>query len=193
MGDVEPISVDALVLRARFPELTLRPGSNLVARVAARAEGHGVIVLAGLPLTAKLPDDVTAGETLKLTVAEVSSERIVLRMEQPAAPVAVPPPPPPPPSRAGIGIEEPPRRHGSPADGESWVALSFRSEALGRLDLRIRLGPGDVQVTVDAPRGAALTLAGRHADELRQTLEKHLGGRATVRVQPRREPLDLYA
>lgn len=192
MGVVEPISVDALVLRARFPELTLRPGSNLVARVAARAEGHGVIVLAGLPLTAELPDEVTAGETLKLTVAEVSSERIVLRMEQPVTPVAVPPPPPPP-SQVGIAVEEPPRRHGSASDGESSVALSFESQALGRLDLRIRLGSGDVQVTVDAPRGAALALAGRHADELRQTLEQHLGGRATVRVQPRREPLDLYA
>lgn len=191
MGVVEPISVDALVLRARFPELTLRPGSNLVARVAARAEGHGVIVLAGLPLTARLPDEVTAGEILKLTVAEVSSERIVLRMEQSVTPVAVPPPPPP--SQVGITVEEPPRRHGSASDGESSVALSFESAALGRLDLRIRLGPGDVQVTVDAPRGAALDLAGRHADELRQTLEQHLGGRATVRVQPRREPLDLYA
>ena len=188
---MEPISVDALVLRARFPELTLRPGSNLVARVAARAEGHGVIVLAGLPLTASLPDEVTAGDTLKLTVAEVSSERIVLRMEQ-ATPMAVPPPPPPP-SRAGIGVEVAPRRHVSATGEESSVVLSFRSEALGRLDLRIRLGPGDVQVTVDAPRGIALTLAGRHADDLREALEQQLGGRATVRVQPRREPLDLYA
>ena len=188
---MEPISVSAQLLRLQLPELTLRPGSKLVARVAARAEGHGVIVLAGLPLTAKLPDEVTAGETLKLTVAEVSSERIVLRMEQPVTPVAVPPPPPP--LQVGIAVEEPPRRHGSAADGASSVALSFESAALGRLDLRIRLGSGDVQVTVDAPRGAALVLAGRHADELRQALEQHLGGRATVRVQPRREPLDLYA
>ena len=190
---MEPISVDALLLRTQFPELTLRPGANLVARVAARAEGHGVIVLAGLPLTAQLPDEVTAGETLRLTVTEVTSERIVLRMEQPAVTAVPVPPPPPPPSGAGIGIEEPPRRRGGAGDGESSVALSFRSVALGRLDLRIRLGSGDVQVTVDAPRGIALDLAGRHAEELRDALEQHLGGRASVRVQPRHEPLDLYA
>ncbi len=55
MCRVGPISVDALLLRTQFPALTLRPGASLVARVAARAEGHGVIVLAGLPLTAQLP------------------------------------------------------------------------------------------------------------------------------------------
>ncbi len=70
---IDPIAVDALLLRTQLPELTLRPGASLVARVAARAEQHGVLVLAGVPLTAQLPDEVAAGDTLRLRVTEVTA------------------------------------------------------------------------------------------------------------------------
>lgn len=192
MEEVEPISVDALLLRSQLPELTLRPGASLVARVAARAESHGVLVLAGLPLTARLPDEVAAGETLRLTVTEVSAERIILRMEPQAVPGA-PPPPPPAAERAQVAVDDRPRRSAAGGEERASVALSFESPALGRLDLRIDLGSGGVRVAVGAAPGTALELAGRHAGDLRETLEQHLGRRASVQVDPRREPLDLYA
>ena len=189
---VDPISVDALRLRAQMPELTLRPGATLVARVAARAESHGVLVLAGLPLTAQLPDEVAAGETLRLTVTEVSAERVVLRLEPPATAVAPPPTAPPPPGPE-VGVQERARRRGGEDSEHATVALTFASRALGRLDLRIDVDSGTVRVDVAAPAGTPYELAGRHADELRAVLEQHLGTRAFVSVKPRREPLDLYA
>ena len=190
---MDPISVDALLLRAQLPELTLRPGATLVARVAARAESHGVLVLAGLPLTAQLPDEVAAGETLRLTVTEASAERIVLRMEPPATVVVPPPPTAAPPGGPEVRVQERARRRGGDAGEEASVALSFASAALGRLDLRVDVGSGTVRVEVVAPAGRPHELAGRHADELRSVLERELASRAVVAVKPRREPVDLYA
>ena len=70
---IERIALDALALRAQLPELTLREGSSVVARVAAREAGHGVLVLAGVPLVAQLPPEVEAGQTLHLKVTEVTA------------------------------------------------------------------------------------------------------------------------
>ena len=190
---VDPISVDALLLRAQLPELTLRPGATLVARVAARAESHGVLVLAGLPLSAQLPDEVAAGETLRLTVTEASAEKIVLRLEPPAAVVGPPPPPAAPVGAPEVRVQERAHRRAGEGGEEASVALSFVSTALGRLDLRVDMGSGTVRVEVEAPAGEPCALAGRHADDLRAVLERELGGRAVVAVKPRREPLDLYA
>jgi hypothetical protein len=189
---VDPVvSVKTLLLQAQMPELTLRPGASVMARVASRGEQHGVIVLAGIPLTAQLPEGVEAGATLKLHVDEVTPERVVLRMDaQSAAAMAAPPPPP----RQEARVEgEPPRRN--PAMGEDGVALnlSFQSTALGRLDLRIDLGSGRVHVGVEAPPGHAYELADAGAERLRAQLDAATGLRSAVQVTPRREPLDLYA
>ena len=47
---IERIALDALALRSQLPDLRLREGASVVARVAARQADHGVIVLAGAPL-----------------------------------------------------------------------------------------------------------------------------------------------
>src|SRR3954469_20029244 len=79
---VAAVALDALALRARFPELTLRPGSAVVARVASRGAGpEGVIVLGGVPLNATLPPEAEAGQTLRLRVDELTPERVTLRLE----------------------------------------------------------------------------------------------------------------
>ncbi|NUT55575.1 MAG: hypothetical protein HOQ03_06300, partial [Thermoleophilia bacterium] len=79
---VDPVvSVATALLRAQLPEVTLREGQSVIARVASRGEGHGVLVLAGIPLTAQLPDGIESGATLKLRIEEVSPERVVLRMD----------------------------------------------------------------------------------------------------------------
>src|SRR5215211_8821121 len=116
---IERVALDALLLRTQLPELSLREGTSVVARVASRAEGHGVIVLAGVPLTAQLPPEIAAGQTLHLRIAEVTPEQVTMRLESQGVP---PPPPPPLEQRAPrLAVEEPPRRTG-PGEESAGVA-----------------------------------------------------------------------
>jgi hypothetical protein len=80
---MEPVvAIRTLLRQTQVPEITLRPGTSVVGRVASRGEGHGVLVIAGIPLTAQLPDEVgRAGETLRLNVSEVMPERVTLQLE----------------------------------------------------------------------------------------------------------------
>jgi hypothetical protein len=188
---VDPVvAVRTLLLREALPDLALRPGASVVARVASRAEQHGVLVLAGIPLTAQLPPEVQAGSTLRLRVHEVTPERVVLQLDGPPVP-----PPPPPPSAADpprVAVGEPPRRRGASGEDVASVALAFSSPALGRLDLRVDLATGSVQVTVDAPAGVQ-EFVQDGADRLRDALTVATERPAAVRVRPRHDPVDLYA
>ena len=189
---IERIAVDALVLRAQLPELTLRVGASVVARVAAREAGHGVIVLAGVPLVAQLPPEVATGQTLHLKVAEVTAEQVTLRLDQQAmltAAQAGQPLAPPPPR---VAVDEPPRR-GAGGEESATVSLAFDSAVLGRLDLRVDLARGNLSASVAAPPGAAFDLAAEAAGRLQHALGERTGRAAQVRVTPRREPLDTYA
>jgi hypothetical protein len=188
---IERIALDALALRAQLPELTLRAGASVVARVASREAGHGVIVLAGVPLVAKLPPEVEAGQTLHLKIAEVTAEQVTLRLDQQAmlAAAAQPPATPPPPR---LVVEEPPRR-GAEGEESATVALAFDSAVLGRLDLRVDLARGTVSAAVAAAPGAALDIATEAAGRLQDALAERTGRAAQVRVTPRRDPFDAYA
>jgi hypothetical protein len=193
LGVVNPIAVvDAALLRAEMPDLVLRPGHTVVARVASRGEGPlGVLVLAGVPLRASLPDEVKAGETLKLTVAEVTPDRVVMRLDNPAAVPLAPPPAQAPPAR--VGVDEAPRRRRGAGGDEATVALRFATPALGRLDLRVELTGGTVRATVGAVPGRSFELAQGGSGALRDALAAKTARQASVHVVPRREPLDLYA
>jgi hypothetical protein len=189
---IDRVALDALALRAQFPELTLREGASVVARVAARHEAHGVIVLAGIPLAAELPPEVREGQTLHLRVQEVTEERVTLRLDPQAAQLA-PAPPPPPPRQANLAVAEPPRRPPGGDEAAATVALAFESPVLGRLDLRIDLSRGAVQATVEAPAGRPFELASEAAARLEDALAGKTARPATVRVSARREPFDAYA
>jgi hypothetical protein len=190
---VDPIvAVKTLLLQEAMPDLVLRPGTSVVARVASRGDQLGVLVLAGVPLTAQLPDDVQAGATLRLKVTEVTPERVTMQLDGPP----VPPPgaePPPQAQTARVEVEEPPRNGRSGGEDVTSVTLAFQSAALGRLDLRIDLAASTVQVIVDAPAGPPHDLAAAAAERLRDTLAARTEREATVHVRPRREPVDLYA
>ena len=80
---MDPIAVTAALLRAQLPDVPIREGASLMARVASRGETHAVIVIAGLPVTAKLPPEVEAGAVLKLKVKEVTAERVTMQIDQP--------------------------------------------------------------------------------------------------------------
>jgi hypothetical protein len=189
---MEAIAVTAALLRAQLPDVTLRAGSTVMARVASRGETHAVLVLAGIPVTAKIPPEVQAGATLKLRIQEVTPERITLQIEpQPqAAPLAAPAPQPPPPR---LGVEEPPSRRRGP-DGEpvDVVALAFTSPTLGRLDLRLELRGERLLAEVTTPPGVPFQVASGSAERLRAKLAA-VGLAPTVNIRPRRPPIDLYA
>jgi hypothetical protein len=191
---MEPVvAIKTLLLQTQLPEVTLRPGTSVVARVASRGEAHGVLVIAGIPLTAQLPEEVgRAGDTLRLRVSDVTPERVTLQLEQ-----AIPAGGQPVPERtqsARVQVEDPPRTVRVGGEERSTVALSFHSEALGRLDLRLELVSGArVHAAVEAPAGRSFTLAHRAAGRLHDGLRARTGLDAAVRITPRREPLDVYA
>src|SRR3954468_12919311 len=160
---VDPIAVTAALLRAQIPDVPLREGATLMARVASRGEQHAVIVLAGIPLTAQVPPEVQAGATLRLKVQEVTPERGTLQIDpqaqQPATALQTPPTPltaPPqmqlrPPE---VKVEEPPaRRRGSDGEPADVVRLAFNSPTLGRLDLHLELRGEKLLAEVTTPAG----------------------------------------
>jgi hypothetical protein len=189
---MEPIvSIQAALLRTQMSDLVLRPGASVVARVASRGEAHGVLMVAGIPLTAQLPRGVEAGDTLKLRVEEVTQDRVVLRLDQ-QAPVAAPVAAPPQPQPARVTVQEPPRRRHED-DGGTSVALTFESPSLGRIDLRIDLATSALHIGVAALPGRPYEAASGGSERLRATLDAATGLRSTVRVTRRHEPLDIYA
>jgi hypothetical protein len=191
---MEPVvAVKTLLLQQQLPDITLRPGTSVVARVLSRGADHGVLVIAGIPLTAQLPTEVgRTGETLRLAVSDVTPERVTLHLEQVVPPAAQPAPTPTQPAR--VRVEDEPRTVRAGGEERSTVALSFQSEALGRLDLRIELVAGKrVSASVEAPAGRSFELADAASGRLHDGLHARTGLEADVRVTPRREPLDVYA
>jgi hypothetical protein len=189
---IERIALDALALRSQLPDLRLREGASVVARVAARQAEHGVIVLAGAPLVAKLPPEIEAGQTLHLKVAEVTPEQVTLRLDQAAMLAQQQQLAPPAPRAPQVTVGEPPRR-GAAGEENATVSLAFDSAVLGRLDLRIDLARGIVSARVDVPAGATLALAEEAAGRLRDALAGTTGRAAQVHVAARRDPFDAYA
>lgn len=187
---MEPIAVAAALLREQLPDVTLRPGSTVVARVASLHEQRAVLVLAGIPLTAEVPPGVENGATLRLKVREVTPERVTLQIDPQAVPQQAPPPQA---QQPRVVVDEPPYR-GRGEDGEpaDIVSLSFNSPTLGRIDLRLELNGVRLLTDVTTPAGPATDLAAGSSERLRANLEGK-GLDATVRVRPRRQSFDGYA
>jgi hypothetical protein len=188
---MEPIAVAAALLREQLPDVTLRPGSTVVARVASVNQQHAVLVLAGVPLTAEVPPGLENGTTLRLKVREVTPERVTLQIDPQSQ--AVPQAPPPELQPPRVVVEEPPHR-GRGEDGEpaDIVSLSFTSPTLGRIDQRLELNGVRLLTDVTTPAGPATDLAAGSSERLRANLEGK-GLDATVRVRPRRQSFDGYA
>src|SRR4051812_33649772 len=119
---MDPIAVTAALLRNQLPDVPIREGASMMARVASRGESHAVIVIAGIPVTAELPREIPAGATLKLKVKEVSADRVWLQIDPQGGTTAAPTPVVAQPAAAAplrpqVAVEEEPgRRRG--ADGE---------------------------------------------------------------------------
>lgn len=192
-----PIRLEAALLRAALPELVLREGMTLAARVLERSGHRGTLSLAGRQVAAELPETLAPGAEVRLRVEEAGPERVLLRVvDQAPAAVAVPPPvvvPLPGGRRAHVAIEAEEEREGRGGGGAPpAVTVTYASAALGTFALRLTLEPGTLRALVEAaPRGAQ---AAREASEaLRDALADAAGRPADVRIVERREPLDVYA
>src|SRR3954452_20933223 len=198
------LRVEAALLRGQLPELVLRPGMTLPARVMERHGQMGLLLLAGTPLSAQPPDELQAGRRLRLRVEDVG-EQVVLRTVETPAPGAqqaaqTPPPevalPLPGGRQAEVRVTEQ-AAEGRGEDDPVTVALGYESPALGTLDLRLLPQPGGagIQVTVGAMAGAPEERARAAAEELRAALADATGLPATVRVVGRtpRPRVNFYA
>ena len=90
-------------------------------------------------------------------------------------------------------VQEPPRRRPEGEGGGARVALAFESAALGRLDLRIDLATGRVDVGVAANAGRPFELADAGAE---RPADRPGGERRPAGERSRdaaAQPLDLYA
>ena len=190
------LQLEAALLRRQMPDLLLRPGMTLFARVADRSGQHGIIVLAGSPLVAQLPDEVQVGDKLRLLVEDTRGERVAMRLvqDQPTAPVQTPVVglPLPDGSQARVSVEE------REAEGEddpenASITINYASPALGSVGFVLSLAPGAVSVRAELAAGEPFDLASEASEELRGRLAEVTGRAAEVTVVPRREPLDLYA
>ena len=197
---MDVLRLEAALLRAQLPELQLRPGMVLGARVLERAGRHGVLLLAGAALSAELPDGVPPGTRLRLRISEVDADRVVMRV--------VPEPATPDPAAAGaaVALTLPDGRGAAvrlagrphPGDGRDEAAaveLRYESRVLGPLGLRLTLDAGGVRATVSAARGEPEAFARRAASELQEALAAATGRPAAVRVVavPPEPTLDLRA
>jgi hypothetical protein len=187
---MEPIAVAAALLREQLPDVTLRAGSIVMARVASKHDQHAVLVLAGIPLTAEVPPEVENGATLRLKVREVTPERVTLQLDAQQPVLAHAPPPAQP---AKVTVEEPPqRRRGEDGEPADVVALAFHSPTLGRIDLRLELRGDRLLADVATDAGPPFDLAQGSQERLRANLSTS-GLDPTVRVHQRRRPFDAYA
>src|SRR4051794_31920068 len=146
------LQLEAALLRRQLPDLLLRPGMTLFARVAEREGQHGIIVLAGSPLVAELPDEVQVGDKLRLLVQDTRGDRVAMKLihEEPSAPTqtAVVGLPLPDGTQARIHVDDEQEGEGSSADDPEHASISigYESPALGQLGFLLSLAPGAVSV-----------------------------------------------
>ena len=196
---MDPIAVDIRLIRAVLgTELRVAPGRALMARVVSTdGQGRGSLSIAGALIDAKLPKGVQAGQELRLTVRDVTPERVVLSLsDQAAAAVQAAAELP---GGGHIRVAAPSEedeagaRGGQSGAGRHTLALVYDAPALGAVELRFELDPGSLRVNATLAAGQPATSAARAAGELRDALAAALDRPVTVEITPRREPLDLYA
>ncbi len=194
------LRIQAALLRAQLPELVLRPGMTLPARVMERHGQMGLLLLAGTPLSAQLPDELKAGDRLRLRVEDVGEQVVLRTVESPSQQQQASPPPGvalplPNGGRAELRVTE--QANEGSADEPVTVALDYDSPALGTLDLRLVQQPGGagLQVTVGAAVGAPEERVRGAAEDLRRAPADATGLPATVRVVGRtpKPRVNLYA
>jgi hypothetical protein len=189
------VFLDPALLRAQLPELVLRPGMTLAARVAERHGSRGLLMIGNSALAAELPDQVRAGDKLRLRVTETGPDRVVMQLvdesaaaQQQATAVPVPLPS----MQAQLEVDE--REGEGRRDGEeAAVAITYRSLRLGALNFRLALEGGALTAHVQAAQGVPYEFAREQAESLRDDLHRATGKPVQLTISPRHDPLDVYA
>jgi hypothetical protein len=191
--------VEAAFFRRQMPDLILREGSTLAARVAERQGRHGVITLAGAALLAELPDSVKTGDKLRLLVADTRQEKVIMKLIQdqpalapPQAEVFIAQPDG---SQARLVVDEDGAEEGGGGRDREHAAigLTYETPRLGALRLKLEIAPGVVRVRVEARAGGVYVAADDASDALRRQLTAKTGRAAEVVVVPRVDHIDAYA
>jgi hypothetical protein len=199
---MDAIQVNAVLLRAMLPDLPLTAGTKVMGRVLERHAQHGLLNIGGAILVAKLPDGVEPGQRLRLAVSEVTGDTIVMRVVPDAAaqqqqlPVAIAGPSVaiPVPGGAAARLQVVGEEAGAgEAPGTQVVTVRYDSPQLGRIEVRLALGPDGLVAGVGASPGQPVELAGEHAGELRGALARAVGRPVDVHVATRRDRVDLRA
>jgi hypothetical protein len=192
---VQPIAVQLIMIQQSMPDVTLRLGQTLLARVAERHGERGILIIAGQPLVAQLPEHVRAGDVLKLAVKDIGAEQVVMQLHEgreaaqaaqqgsQVQTVMVPVPGGVP---AHVVVDDKANGGGGGEGGEAHaVALTYESPALGPINLRIGMDAANVVADVRVAAGAPLELASAAAEALRGALAGATERVATVSVAPR--------
>jgi hypothetical protein len=197
---VQPLlQVEAAFFRRQMPDLVLREGSTLAARVAEKEGKHGIITLGGTPLLAELPDGVKTGDTLKLLVADTRGEKVVMRLihDQPAEQATTPTINlnQPGGAQARLTVDEDGGEEGGRGRDREQAAikLTYETPRLGAVGLRLEIAPGVVRVRAEVTAGRIYDLADDASDQLQSRLTALTGRAAEVTVVPRRDHIDAYA
>jgi hypothetical protein len=196
---MQPIAVQLITLQQVMPDVTLRLGQTLLARVAERHGDKGILIIAGQPLVAELPENVRPGDVLKLAVRDVTAEQVVMQMHegkeaaqaqarQDAVPLAFPGQPP-----SQIIVDDQ-AGGGDAEEGDvATVAVTYESPALGAFNFRIGMDGSRVAVEVRVAAGAPLEIATATADVLRERLAISTDRAAAVTVAPRAGSFNVSA
>jgi hypothetical protein len=198
---VQPIAVQLIMIQQAMPDVSLRLGQLLVARVAERHGERGILMIAGQPLVAQLPEHVRAGDVLKLAVRDISAEQVVMQLHEgretaqiaPQGPQTITVPVP-----GGVPariIVDDKASGGGGGDGAEAhaIALTYESPALGPINFRIGMDAANVVADVRVTAGAPLELAGAAAAVLEAALAQATERVAQVSVTPRPGSLNVSA
>jgi len=187
---MRPLAVDLVLLRSTAPDLPLVVGRILAARVVERHGQHGIINLAGAYLTAELPEELQAGDKLRLAVQDTSGGRVTFALAQEPPPLAEPPLVP----RDRVVLQGGDDGAGDGGEGEraQVLAMRFEGEAIGTVELRVALDEQLVQVRAVLTDGPALALARERAEGLRAALAAAARRTAEVEIVARPERVDVY-
>jgi len=206
------VPVDLVLLRGLLPEVPIRAGDVLPARVL----GPGMLSLAGVRVAARLPEGLADGARLRLRVQEAGAERVVLRVvgeaearADGAAPAVTAAGADPLAAAIRVGLvvalpggalarlfvdpDDAGATAGSSGRGPARVTLRYEAAAMGRVDIALEIAPGGVAGTVHAPAGPVADRLRSSADDLRGALATATGRPAQVSVRERGETVDLRA
>ena len=183
-----------------MPDVSLRLGQSLVARVAERHGDRGILMIAGQPIVAQLPSEVRAGDVLRLAVKDVSAEQVIMQMhegreaaqvaqQQPNVPLAFPGQPP-----SNIIVDDKASGGSGGEDGDvAAVALTYDSPVLGAMNFRIGMDAANVVVEVRMGAGAPFEAGNAAAGILRAALAEATERNALVNVAVRPGSFDVSA